>query len=75
MRNCKKAEIICTKIQYKEATFLEKFQIRLHLILCRTCRGFVKKNSKFTSLCDQANLKTLPVEEKEKMKRILAERQ
>ncbi|WP_026812301.1 hypothetical protein [Arenibacter certesii] len=75
MRNCKKAELICTKIQYKEATILEKIQIRIHLILCRTCRIFVKKNSKLTSLCDQANLKALPAEEKEKMKKILSERQ
>ncbi len=75
MRNCRQAEIICTKIQYKEATFLEKLQIRLHLLLCRTCRAFVKKNSRLTALCDKANLKTLGLEEKERLKKKLSGKQ
>lgn len=75
MRNCKKAEIICTKIQYREATFYEKIQIWVHLLMCRSCKTFIKKNSKLTSLCDQANLKTLPLEEKKKMKNTLSDRQ
>lgn len=74
MRNCKQAEIICTKIQYNEATFFEKIQIRIHVALCRRCKAFVKKNGELTSLCSQANLKTLQREEKEKMKKILRER-
>jgi hypothetical protein len=74
MRNCKEVEIICTKIQYKEATFFEKIRIRIHLLMCRTCKAFTKKNTKLTSLCDQANFKTLPLVEKEKMKKTLSER-
>ncbi|MCM4168473.1 hypothetical protein KCTC52924_02048 [Arenibacter antarcticus] len=73
MRNCKEAEIICTKIQYKEATLFEKIRIRIHLLMCRTCKTFIKKNTKLTSLCDQANLRTLPLEEKERLKKALSE--
>jgi hypothetical protein len=68
MKSCKDVEIICTKAQYKEASFLEKIKIRLHLFFCKTCKTFSKKNTQLTSLCSQAKIRTLPVEEKEKMK-------
>tara|TARA_R110000868_G_scaffold291002_4_gene551335 strand:- start:11971 stop:12198 length:228 start_codon:yes stop_codon:yes gene_type:complete len=68
MKTCKDVEIICTKAQYKEATILEKIKIKLHVLVCHTCKSFSKKNTKLTSLCSEANLKTLPFEEKEKMK-------
>lgn len=71
MSNCKEVEIICTKIQYREATFKEKIQIRVHLWMCRTCRTFSKKNSKLSVLCKDANFRTLPVADKERMKKNL----
>lgn len=71
MKTCKDVEILCTKAQYNEATLLEKIQLKLHMLICKTCKTFVKKNTKLTSLCSQAKIKTLPVEEKEKMKQTL----
>lgn len=68
MKTCKDVEIICTKAQYKEASLLEKIKIKLHVLFCKTCKSFSKKNTKLTSLCSEANLRTLPYEEKEKMK-------
>ncbi|MCM4170482.1 hypothetical protein DHD32_03235 [Arenibacter sp. TNZ] len=68
MKTCKDVEVICTKVQYREASFLEKIKIRLHLLFCKTCKTFSSKNTKLTTLCSQASLKTLPIEEKEKMK-------
>ena len=72
MSNCKEAEIICTKIQYKEATFTEKIRIRVHLWMCRTCRDFSKKNHKLSRLCKDAHFRTLPLADKERMKKNLA---
>ncbi|MBC8767636.1 hypothetical protein H4O18_06490 [Arenibacter sp. BSSL-BM3] len=71
MKTCKDVEIICTKVQYREATFVEKIKIRLHVLFCKTCKTFSKKNTKLTALCSEANLRTLPIEEKEKMKKKL----
>jgi len=71
MKTCKDIEIICTKSQYREATFFEKIKIRLHILFCKTCKSFSNNNTQLTSLCAEANLKTLPKEEKEKMKSVL----
>lgn len=71
MSNCKKAKIICTKIQYREATILERIRIRTHLWMCGTCRNFSKKNHTLSRLCKDANFRTLPRADKEKMKKNL----
>lgn len=71
MSNCKKTEVICTKIQYREATIIERIRIRLHLWICGTCRDYSKKNHQLTVLCKKANFRTLPVTEKERMKKNL----
>ena len=68
MINCEKASTICNKKQYKEATFLEQIQLGFHLLYCKTCAVFSKKNKKLTILCDKANLHNLSEQEKEKMK-------
>jgi hypothetical protein len=74
MKSCKDVEIICTKVQYEEATFLEKIRIKIHVVFCKTCKSFTQKNTTLTSLCSQANIRTLPIEEKEKMKTELKSR-
>ncbi len=68
MISCEKAAIICNKAQYNEATFMEKMKLRFHLLMCRTCSKFTKKNTEFTTLCEKANLQSLGEEEKLKMK-------
>ncbi|SHJ74172.1 hypothetical protein [Pseudozobellia thermophila] len=68
MISCEKAAIICNKIQYKEATFIEKLKLRYHLLMCETCTKFSKKNSQLTSLCNKAHLHGLSNKEKEQMK-------
>lgn len=68
---CDEASGICDKSQYKEAGWWEIFKLRLHLLYCKTCKKYSKKNSEFTSLCDRAGLTVLTKEEKEKMKKDL----
>lgn len=68
MISCEKAAIICNKKQYKEATLGERFNLWLHLLICKVCSKFQKKNKQLTSLCDKAELKVLSTEEKTKMK-------
>tara|TARA_R110002167_G_scaffold123455_2_gene302428 strand:- start:929 stop:1159 length:231 start_codon:yes stop_codon:yes gene_type:complete len=68
MISCEQAAIICNKAQYREATVMERLKLKLHVLVCKTCSKFTKKNTALTSLCDKANLHSLSDPEKEKMK-------
>jgi len=68
MNSCEKASAICNKAQYKEASFIDRLKLRYHLLVCKTCSEFTKKNTELTSLCDKANLQSLSEQEKLKMK-------
>ncbi|WP_036379930.1 hypothetical protein [Muricauda sp. MAR_2010_75] len=72
--SCDEASHICNKSQYDEASFWEVLKLRLHVLYCKTCAMYSKKNSKLTSLCDKAGLTTLSENDKECMKRDLEER-
>ena len=74
MISCEKAAKICCKTQYREATLFEKIQLNFHLIICRTCKAFSKKNKLLTGLCEEAELKSLSQKEKEEMKQKLQEK-
>ena len=71
MITCEQAAIISNKDEYHEASFLDKIKLRLHLLVCNTCAVFVKKNKKFSSLCQKAHLQQLSEEEKLRMKKEL----
>jgi len=68
MISCDKAAVICSKTQYREAGFRERFELWMHLLICKSCTAFSRKNKQLTELCDQANIKTLSVEEKSRLK-------
>ena len=68
MISCEEAAIICNKAQYKEAKFLEILKLKFHVLICLTCSKYTKKNTKLTSLCEQAHLKALTEKEKLEMK-------
>lgn len=65
MISCEEAAVICNKTQYKEASLLEKMQLRWHILLCSVCNAYVKKNIKLTSLCSKASLYGLTEAEKD----------
>lgn len=71
MISCEKAEEICNKAQYNEATFLEKLKLLSHVLICKICARFTKENAKLTTLCQQADLKNFSETEKIEMKRQL----
>jgi hypothetical protein len=71
MISCEEAEEICNKAQYREATFLEKLKLWTHTFMCKICAQFTKENSKLSTLCRRADLKSLTEAEKELMKREL----
>lgn len=68
MTSCEKAAIICNKTQYNEASFMDMLKLRFHLLMCKTCSKFTKKNTELTSICEKANLHSLSEREKIMMK-------
>lgn len=73
--SCDEAVIICNKSQYREAGFWEKVRLTLHLMYCKNCNQFSRKNKQLTSLCLKAQLHALTDREKTELKeRIEAER-
>ncbi|MDT0607898.1 hypothetical protein [Croceitalea rosinachiae] len=66
-----KAKEICTKSQYGEATWWEILQLNVYLLFYKDCAQFSAKNSKLTSLCEQANMQVISEEDKEAMKKEL----
>ncbi len=68
MINCEKASEICNKKQYREASFLEQIKLGIHLLYCKTCATFSKRNKKLTILCEKGNLHSLSIAEKNAMR-------
>ena len=50
--SCDEATTICTKNQYKEASFLEKVKLNIHLLNCKICGLYSKQNTKLTDMCN-----------------------
>ena len=63
-----RAKKICTKSQYGEATWWELLQHKVFSTFWKECTEFTVKNTKLTSLCEQANLHVISEEEKKAMK-------
>lgn len=54
---CNKANHVCDKTQYKEASFLEKIKLSIHLLYCNACRKYTKNNTKLTKLITREPIK------------------
>ncbi len=68
---CKEAAVLSNKKQYREASVMERFKLRLHLTMCRICTVFDQKNRQLSLLLHRARLAGLKDSEKEEMKRAL----
>ncbi len=68
---CHEANHICDKNQYNEATFWEKVRLNIHLIYCRACRQYSRRNSKLTKVINKPTVETVSMSEKEALKQRL----
>jgi len=67
--SCDQANHVCDKNQYKEATLWEKIKLNIHLIYCRACRGYTKRNMKLSKvLKNNAKVAHIGADAKEQMK-------
>lgn len=63
--DCSEAAECCNKAQYKEANLFNKAKLLLHLVYCKTCQRFTKRNNKLTELVNQSKIETCPEEQKQ----------
>tara|TARA_R110002074_G_scaffold188878_1_gene354627 strand:- start:158 stop:424 length:267 start_codon:yes stop_codon:yes gene_type:complete len=66
---CEDANHVCDKSQYKESSFLEKFKLNIHLLYCKACRKYSKKNSKLSSVISNSMVTCMSKENKECLKK------
>ena len=66
--SCKEANHICDKSQYKEASFLEKIKLNIHLLYCDVCRKYSTRNAKLTKLIKTEKHEVMDAEAKTKLK-------
>ncbi|WP_452228622.1 MULTISPECIES: hypothetical protein [unclassified Lacinutrix] len=69
---CEKANHVCDKSQYKEASLLEKMKLTLHLAFCKACRKYSSNNKKLTKKMHNANVECMHKQEKEALKQNLS---
>ena len=67
---CHEANHFCDKNQYKEASFLEKVKLTIHLIYCRACRQYTRKNTKLTKLVNNPKVQALDATAKEDLQNV-----
>lgn len=65
---CEKANHVCDKNQYKEASFLERVKLTIHLIYCRVCRKYSVRNNKLSDAIKISDLKSISKEDKNEIK-------
>ncbi|AXT19177.1 hypothetical protein D7030_13860 [Flavobacteriaceae bacterium AU392] len=70
---CSNANHICDKNQYREASLWEKIILSLHLLHCKACRAYTKKNNALTKLTKNPKVETMPASSKKGLKERLAE--
>jgi len=72
--SCEEAAHICNKSQYKEASIWQILKLQFHVAYCKMCRKYSQQNGKLTSLCNNADLHTMPSDEKQALKKRLEEK-
>ena len=65
---CHEANHLCDKNQYQEATFWEKIKLNIHLIYCRMCREYTKRNIKLTKRVKDPRVKAISSSDRSMLK-------
>lgn len=71
--SCAEAASVCTKAEYKEAGFLEKLRLKLHLFFCKACKNYHANNHKLTLLIKKADIQPCSQQQKQIFKQQMRE--
>jgi len=66
--SCEKANHVCDKTQYNEASLWEKIKLSIHLLYCKACREYTHNNKKLTKAVKNSEVQCLDCKAKETMK-------
>lgn len=67
--DCEKAEIICTKKQYKDAGYIDLLRLKTHLFFCKKCQCVSRRNNRLTSLLQSVKIEFCQEDVKAKLRR------
>lgn len=73
MISCNEAVTICNKKQYREAGLRQRWQLWLHLLVCKHCATFSRRNRRLTELCKEARIRQLSDADKARLRKNLEE--
>lgn len=62
--SCEEAAKCCNKGQYNDASLVEKFQLVMHLLICKPCRKYTAVNTKLTRLLNKADIESCDEKDK-----------
>lgn len=62
--DCDTSAHYCDKLQYNEASAIERFHFKMHILICKLCKAHSTRNTKLSEICKRANLVTMPKADK-----------
>lgn len=65
--SCDEAKEICDKLQYNEASWLDKIKFQFRSLYCHVTRSYAKKNQQLTSTCQKAKIDCMHAHEKKEL--------
>lgn len=71
--DCSEASRFCDKAQYQEASFSERLKMRLHYLICESCKKYQTDNTRLSKLIEKAGIQTCTKDEKEGFRKKLQE--
>lgn len=66
---CNEANLVCDKSQYNECSFWEKLKLSIHLLRCKHCRKYSKKNAKLSSAITNSKVTCMDKSDRECLKK------
>lgn len=67
-KSCQDIALYSDKLQYNEASFLEKIKLKIHILYCEHCRKYNHKNSLLTQLIQKKEYETLKMKDLNEIK-------
>ncbi len=64
---CDTAQHTCDKSQYNEASLIEKIKLSIHLVYCKACQTYTKKNNNLSKLMKDKKVQTMKSDEKDSL--------
>ncbi len=68
---CQKSCYICDQSQYEEAKIVDKLKLKIHLLLCKSCREYNQKNTQLSKLIEKSDVKCMCSKKKKNLQKLI----